>query len=177
MTNQNPQNPGKSMGRGMLIASFVLALIALTYLFDGVLDRQINPNQRPDSSVDAAGVREVALQQNRQGHYFSNGEINGVPVQFLLDTGATDVAIPLEIARQTNLNRGLAGRARTAGGSTTVYDTQITELQLGSITLYDIDASIVPDMGGETILLGMSALQKIEFTQLGSTLTLRQYPE
>lgn len=177
MTRHSQQNPGKSMGRGMLVASCVLILIALTYLFDGVLDRQMNPNQRPVSTVDDTGIRQVELQRNRQGHYVSSGQINGVTVQFLLDTGATDVAIPLEIARQTNLSRGIEGRARTAAGSTIIYDTHIDELRLGSIFLQDIDASIVPAMGGETILLGMSALQQIEFSQRGTTLTLRQYPD
>ena len=160
----------------MLIVSCVLILVALTAFFNGVLDRQSNPNRRPASSVDIAGVREVVLERNRQGHYVSSGAINGVAVQFLLDTGATDVAIPFEVARQTNLSLGYEGRARTANGSTVVYDAHIDELQLGSITLQDIDASIVPNMGGETILLGMSALQQIEFSQRGTSLTLRQYP-
>lgn len=160
----------------MLIAGFVLALIGLTMFFNGILDRQVNPNQRPQSRIDGSGVREVVLQRNRQGHYVSNGQINGVAVQFLLDTGATDVALPLKIAQQANLVPGLEGQAFTANGTTLVYDAHIDKLQLGSITLHDIDASIVPNMRGETILLGMSALQQIEFTQRGSTLTLRQYP-
>ena len=163
------------MGKGMLVASCILVLIGLTVMFDGVLENQINPNQRPLSTVGETGIREVKLQRNRQGHYVSGGLINGIPVQFLLDTGATDVAIPLDIARQINLSRGIDGRAQTASGSTTIYDAHIDELQLGSIYLQDVDASIVPNMGGETILLGMSALQKIEFSQSGNTLTLRQY--
>lgn len=167
--------PGKSMGKGMLVASFILVLIGLTMLFDNILENQFNPNQRPEATINTDGVREVALQRNRLGHYVSNGQINGVPVLFLLDTGATDVAIPYEVAREINLNLGFEGRARTAAGITSVYDTHIDELKLGNIVLQDIDASIVPDMGGETILLGMSALREIEFTQSGDTLTLRQY--
>jgi aspartyl protease family protein len=175
MDSDGYQKPGKPIGKGMLVISFALALLALTYLFDGVLDRQRNPNSRPDSSVDDTGTKEVVLQRNRQGHYLSAGFINGEAVQFLLDTGATDVAIPMDVARKVNLNLGYQGQAQTANGLTTVYDTQLNELRLGNIILNNIDASIVPNMNGETILLGMSALQKIEFTQRGETLTLRQY--
>ena len=106
----------------------------------------------------------------------ANGEINGIPVTFLLDTGATDVAIPAEIAMEADLVGGLAHQASTANGVVTVYSTRINELTLGNIVLYNIEASITPSMFGDIILLGMSALQQIEFTQRGSTLTLRQLP-
>ena len=122
------------------------------------------------------GIREVVLERNRQGHYVANGEINGIPVTFLLDTGATDVAIPAEIALDANLVSGLAQQASTANGVVTVYSTRINELTLGNIVLYNIEASITPSMLGGIILLGMSALQQIEFTQRGATLTLRQLP-
>jgi aspartyl protease family protein len=173
--NQHP--PGKSIGQGMLIAGFSLGLIGLTFLFDGWLDKQANPNQDPVSSETGSGIREVVLQRNRQGHYVSGGEINGLPVTFLLDTGATDVAIPTAIANKAGLNRGLASQASTANGVITVYSTQINELIFGNITLNNINASITPSMSGDTILLGMSALNRIEFSQQGSTLTLRQTPE
>jgi aspartyl protease family protein len=160
----------------MYVAAFVLGLGLLTWFFQSVLDRQFNPNTRPDSSTDGAGIREVVLQRNRQGHYVSSGMINGIAVRFLLDTGATNVAIPGEVAGTTGLEAGFEGRATTANGAAVVFDTHIGELRLGNITLHDIDASIVPGMAGDTILLGMSALQQIEFVQRGDTLTLRQYP-
>jgi aspartyl protease family protein len=169
--------PGKSIGQGMLIACFALGLGALTLFFDGWLSNQSNPNQRPQSSQTATGIREVVLERNRQGHYVSSGQINGVPVTFLLDTGATDVAIPSNVAREASLEAGFAGQAVTANGVVTVYSTAVDELILGNIYLHNIDASITPSMGGDTILLGMSALKQVEFTQRGSTLTLRQLPE
>lgn len=159
----------------MLIASFVLGLIALTFLFDNLLSRQANPNQRPASQQTDGGTREVVLVQNRQCHYVASGLINDVPVTFLLDTGATDVAIPAAIARQAGLTPGAESRAGTANGVVTVYATRIDRLQLGNIVLNDIVASITPSMGGDTILLGMSALRQIEFTQSGDRLTLRQH--
>ena len=173
----NQRLPGKSIGKGMLVASFALALIGLTFLFDDMLDKQANPNQYPPSSETSSGIREVVLQRNRQGHYVSGGEINGLPVTFLLDTGATDVAIPISIASKAGLNRGIPTQAATANGVITVYSTQINQLSVGNIILKNVNASIAPNMGGDTILLGMSALNKVEFSQQGSTLTLRYIPE
>lgn len=161
----------------MLVLSFALGLLALTFGFDGLLNNQTNPNRRPQSSETSTGVREVVLQRNRQGHYVSSGQINGVAVTFLLDTGATDVAVPAAIAVDAGLERGRVSRAATANGVVSVYSTRIDELRLGNIILHDINASITPSITGDTILLGMSALQRIEFTQRGSTLTLRQLPE
>jgi aspartyl protease family protein len=168
--------PGKSIGQGMLIISFILGLIALTAFFDDRLLLQSNPNQNPDFSELNNGIREVVLERNMQGHYVADGEVNGIPVTFLLDTGATDVAIPAEIALEADLVSGLAHQASTANGVVTVYSTRINELTLGNIVLYNIEASITPSMLGDIILLGMSALQQIEFTQRGTTLTLRQLP-
>ena len=168
--------PGKTIGYGMLIASFTFGLIALTFYFDGMLDDQSNPNSRPPTTESDSGIREVILERNRQGHYVASGEINGTGVVFLLDTGATDVAIPEPIARKAGLQPGFASQAATANGLVTVYSTLVKELIIGNIHLQDVEASITPSMGGETILLGMSALKQVEFTQRGSSLTLRQLP-
>jgi len=176
MSPPNQKPPGRSIGKGMLIVSFSLGLMALTIFFDGVLQSQSNPNSEPKFNETDNGIREVVLQRNRQGHYVANGTINGVPVTFLLDTGATDVAIPAAIARKAGLKQGYISQAATANGIIQVYSTTLDELQLGNIRLHDIKASITPSMGAETILLGMSALKQVEFTQRGSNLTLRQIP-
>ena len=119
--NQKP--PGRSIGKGMLILSFSLGLMALTMFFDGVLQSQSNPNSEPEFNETDNGIKEVVLQRNRQGHYVANGTINGVPVTFLLDTGATDVAIPAAIARKAGLNQGYISQAATANGIIQVYST------------------------------------------------------
>lgn len=159
-------------GQGMMAIACIIGLIMLTYFFSGVEERQRNPNADPESVVFANQV-EVALEQNRQGHYVVNGTINGQTVKFLLDTGATDVVIPENTARRLGLPYGARGRAMTANGAITVFDTQIDELTIGQIRLQDVNGSINPSMQG-AILLGMSALREIEFVQQGRTLTLRQ---
>ena len=166
--------PGRRAGQGMLIFAFALGLAALTGLFNDLLDGQANPNRNLRGLAGPDGAREVVLERNRQGHYVAGGEINGLPVTFLLDTGATDVAIPDHVARAAGLRRGYPGRATTANGTVTVYATEIGELVIGNIVLRDLAASITPSMGGDTILLGMSALRRIEFSQRGAQLTLRQ---
>ena len=159
----------------MIAIAFILGMIMLTRFFSGVEESRRNPNAAPDSRVQAGRI-EVPLQQNRQGHYMVRGLINGREVEFLLDTGATDVVVPEPVARRLNLPYGRRGRAMTANGAITIFATHIDELQIGKIRLYDIDASINPAMGPGAILLGMSALGRIEFSQSGNTLTLRQRP-
>ncbi len=161
----------------MLTACFGFGLLALTWFFNGVLDDRVNPNRNPQYMETSAGIREVQLERNRQGHYVAGGTVNAVPVTFLLDTGATDVAIPANIASEAGLREGYLSQATTANGVVNVYSTVIDELTIGNIVFEDIRASITPSMPGDTILLGMSALQHIEFTQRGSTLTLRQLPQ
>jgi len=161
------------MGQGMMIVAFVIALGLLTMYFADVQDTQRNPNQSPMSAALGNAV-EVALLRNRQGHYFVSGAINRQPAEFLLDTGATDVVIPEDLAAQLQLRPGLPAQAMTANGVITVYSTTIDILSIGDIELRNVRASINPSMRGQSILLGMSALKQIEFVQQGERLTLRQ---
>jgi aspartyl protease family protein len=159
-------------GQGMTAVGLILGMVFLTYFFGGVEENQRNPNADPNSFVYSESI-EVPLKRNRQGHYVLIGQINGENVEFLLDTGATDVVVPESTARRLGLPYGVRGRAMTANGPITIYQTRIDELHLGEILLTNIDASINPSMEG-AILLGMSALGQIEFSQRADTLTLRQ---
>ncbi|OZB13525.1 MAG: hypothetical protein B7X58_09350 [Marinobacter sp. 34-60-7] len=105
----------------------------------------------------------------------ASGRINGEAVVFLLDTGATDVAIPAELAEKLGLARGAPILLQTANGQTTGYRTVLDSLSLGDIVLRDVRAIVAPGFDGEQILLGMSALKQLEFTQRAGTLVLRQH--
>lgn len=164
----------KRTGNGMIAVACIIGLGLLTVFFGEIEDHQRNPNRDPDSRI-GANIIEVALNQNRQGHYIVTGSINGIPAEFLLDTGATDVVIPEAIASRLGLERGRAGRAMTANGYVTVYQTRIDRLSIGEIVLHDVRASINPAMPPPAILLGMSALTQVEFVQQGDSLTLRQF--
>jgi len=164
----------RKIGRHMLLLAWVIALALLALFFSDVLDKQHNPNQQVHTSVNEQGVSQVILQRNRQGHYVSNGQINGEPVVFLLDTGATVVSVPERVAKKLGLRRGPASYAHTANGTITTYATRLDSIGIGNIELQNIAAHINPYMAGHEILLGMSFLKRLELIQKGNTLTLRQ---
>jgi len=166
----------RRIGKSMVAVAWIIGLVLLTLFFNRYLDGQRNPNQDVHGSVDAAGVRVVALQRNRAGHYVAAGTINENPVEFLIDTGATDVSVPDQLANRLGLKRGRAVPYHTANGIVNAYQTEIKELTLGTIRLTNVRASINPGAQGMGILMGMSVLRSIEFTQKDGLLILRQAP-
>lgn len=163
-------------GATMYVLAAVAALTLLTFLFNGLLDRKEHPNRELVTSRDAAGLRSVTLRRNRAGHYIAPGAINGVHTNFLVDTGATDVAVPAAIAEAADLPRGRAVTIRTANGHATAYLTRVARLSIGEIEQYNVPASIVPNLPGGHVLLGMSMLKHLQFSQQGDVLVLRENP-
>lgn len=159
------------MGKGMFYAAWVLALALLTFGFHQWLEGQKTPSAKSARVEDRL---EVALTRNRYGHYQTRGHINGQEVEFIVDTGATEVSIPGGVARRLGLQRGAPMAVMTAGGAITVYATGLKSVRLGDIELHGIKAHINPTVNGEEVLLGMSFLKHTEFAQRGNTLTLRQ---
>jgi len=163
---------GKQLGKGMIAAAWILLLVLLTWFFNDRLDAQRNPN-RNLATVTAAGPPQVRLERNRFGHYVASGEINGHPVEFMLDTGATDVSIPADIADRLGLERGRRVFYQTANGAIAAWQTTVNEIRLGPLRLGPIEASINPRADTDAVLLGMSFLKQLDFSQQGNTLTLQ----
>ena len=84
------------------------------------------------------------------------------------------MAIPDHIAKRLNIKRGSAYQVSTANGTATAYAAQVHSVSVGDIELRDVRAAISPGLQGDEVLLGMSFLRHIEFTQRGDTLTLKQ---
>jgi len=158
----------------MLVLAWGIGILLATKFFADWEQSRFNPNRQPVSLVQGERI-EVLLESNVQGHFVASGRINGEAVVFLLDTGATDVAIPAEVAGKLGLARGAPILLQTANGQTTGYRTVLDSLSLGDIVLRDVRAIVAPGFDGEQILLGMSALKQLEFTQRAGTLVLRQH--
>lgn len=167
------QAPGKRAGRVLMVLAWAAAMFLATRFFGDWEARQENPNSEVQST-QGDGFVEVRLLSNGQGHFVADGAINGRVVHFMLDTGATDVAIPEALARDLDLARGAPVTLSTANGRTEGYRTRIDSLLLGDIHLRDVRALVVPGLDGQAVLLGMSALKQLEFTQRGGTMLLRQ---
>ncbi|MFZ2288670.1 MAG: TIGR02281 family clan AA aspartic protease [Halopseudomonas yangmingensis] len=164
----------RRVGQIMLFLAWLAGMFLAVQWFSGVEQRQRNPNMQVDS-LRQNEVIEVRLRANRQGHYLASGLINGQPVTFLLDTGATFVAVPASLGPVLGLQPGRRTLVNTANGQTDSFTTRIDSLVLGDIRLQGVDAGLVPGMAGDEVLLGMSALRQLEFSQQGGELILRHW--
>jgi aspartyl protease family protein len=160
-------------GIGMTVIAWIIFLAMLFGLFDFLVSQRNNPNQNIVTTLDGQ-QKEIVLQRNVYGHYVSNGTVNGNTVVFLLDTGASDIAIPESVADEIGLQRGRKVIIKTANGNTVAYRTHLDSVALGDIELYDLNATILTNITGREILLGMNFLKHFEIVQKGSSLTIRQ---
>lgn len=167
--NKYPQK----LGTYMVILAWVVFLGLLTLLFGDFLDRQFNPN-REIQSRESSGHVEIILDRNQGGHYVATAEINDIPVAVMVDTGASSVSIPEHLAADMRLDYGPETIVSTANGNIRVYATRLHKVRLGDIVLYGVGADINPHMGDDFVLLGMSFLKQLEFTQRSGQLILRQ---
>lgn len=161
------------IGVGMTLAAWALFLLLLTWFASGYLERLNNPNVQVVSRVDPGGSPEVLLQQNRAGHYVATGAINDVPVVFLVDTGATDVAVSQNVAERIGLEKGFRVTVNTANGIAYGWNTILDKVTLGNIEMTAVPATIMPGLGQEA-LLGMSFLKRLTLIQRGEELLIRQ---
>ncbi len=151
-----------------LVAS--LLMLGLFYLyFDNGLQARHDPNRQ----LQIAPGTELVLKRNSDGHYVFPGTINGQRVRFLLDTGATLVSVPAHLADELGLQAGAAQQSVTANGTVITRATRVAALAFGPFDLRDVPASLNPGMASDEVLLGMSVLKHLEFTQRGDTLVLR----
>jgi aspartyl protease family protein len=156
----------------MITAAWLLVLGLLYVFFDQWMERQNNPN-RDLNLYSIAGAHELVLKRNRSGHYVAPGTINRKPVTFMLDTGATLVSVPAHQGPALGLRPGAYGKSQTANGIVDIRLTTIESLTLGPFQLREVQAALNPGQNDHPILLGMSVLKNLEFTQSGRNLILR----
>ncbi len=167
----DPDQANRKLGRRM---GFLATLAFLGFgweTFDGAITKRDDPNH---ALTVAPGVDEWVLRRNRTGHYFSPGLINGQPVRFLLDTGATHTSVPAHLAQRLGLQPGVTSTVSTADGTVVVRGTRIDALDMGPFRFTGAPAHLNPGMRDDEVLLGMSVLKHLEFTQRGDVLVLRK---
>jgi len=145
----------------MIIAGWLLLAGLIWWVMAGQLERRNNPNA---GLAEVAGdvAHEVVLQRGRDGHYRAPGRIDGHPVAFLVDTGATEVAIPKALADSIGLRAGRAFQAQTANGPTVAYATRLASVSLGGLEAREVAGTIIANPGSAEVLLGMSFLSRFD---------------
>ena len=111
------------------------------------------------------GRGNVTLYPDRGGHFFVDGSINGAPVRFLVDTGATTIAMNGNTASRIGLDYrrlGRAGVASTAAGNVRTYNLILDSVQVGNITLRNVPAGVIEGSHPTEVLLGMSFLGQLD---------------
>jgi len=129
------------------------------------------------SAVTSSNRQTVTLSADTRGHFVAMGAVNDRPVQFVVDTGATIVALPAADAVRVGLDyrKGEVGVTRTAGGVVPVYKVRLEKVRLGSIELSGVDGVVI-EKGLEIALLGMSFLSRVDMRHEGQLMTLtRRY--
>ena len=119
----------------------------------------------------------MQLYPDRQGMYETDGFINDVPTAFLVDTGATLVAINSKLATQLGIAYKVDGevaRAATASGNVKTYLVTLKKITLGGITVHNVKAAVIEGTHPQKVLLGMSFLSRIKFHNRGRALMLIQ---
>jgi len=116
----------------------------------------------------------VTLYASAGGHFVSECKINGAALKFLIDTGATTVALNSGDAKFAKIDykKGEPILVSTANGVVTAYRVTIANLKIGGITLSQVEASVLEGGFPSVVLMGMSALNRMEVKHQGSTMTL-----
>ena len=125
------------------------------------------------ADTSAAKASSVTLAADSRGHFVSDGSINGHMLRFLVDTGATTIALPAADAVRLGIDyrRGPAVRTRTAAGEASAYRVTFASVRLGDIELTNVEGIVIED-GLDIALLGMSFLSRLDIRQEGRTMTL-----
>lgn len=118
----------------------------------------------------------VSLNADARGHFSASGFINGRSLEFLVDTGASSIAISTQEADRLELSyrNGQPGKVSTANGTATAYRVLFNNVRVGGISLNMVPGVVVEGGGLPVALLGMSFLNQVNMKREGSVMTLTQ---
>jgi clan AA aspartic protease (TIGR02281 family) len=115
------------------------------------------------SSNSAKFQRVLIIKQHDSGHYFVDGAINGKALTFIVDTGASVVSLPPNLAFQAGISCQQQVLMRTANGAINGCAGKLAQLKIGNFVLKDVTVMIAPNL--DQPLLGMNVLQQFRIEQ------------
>ena len=126
------------------------------------------------SSAAGKSRQSVTLSADPGGHFVTMGTVNGGSVRFLVDTGATLVALQASEARRLGIDylQGQRGQVQTANGVAVVHRVKLDTVSIGDIEVHNVDAMVSENNTMGLTLLGMSFLNRMEMKRDGQSMTL-----
>lgn len=117
----------------------------------------------------------VHIASDRGGHYVTPGRINNRPVTFMVDTGATTIAMNSQVARQLRIDyqKGRVHKAQTASGVVSAYGVTLDSVAVGSLILRNVEASVLEGAYPGQILLGNTYLSRVDMQVNNGVLVLQ----
>ncbi len=140
--------------------------------------RELTMGQGVAVGGSANAHASVTLYANSAGHHLAEGQFNGVPLKFIVDTGATSIAMNNADARKAGIDyrKGEQVQVHTASGNVAAYRVVINTLKIGAVVLHQVEGVVLEGNSPAVVLLGMSALNRLEMKREGIALTLiRKY--
>ncbi len=143
-----------------------IAIFSVVYLY-------FEFRQAPKISVAKKGLPrgEVVIPRSSDGHYYVRGSINGHPVDFMVDTGASIVSVDYSFSRMANFPSGRLTDFFTAGGIVKGEIVSGQTIEAGGISVHGLSVSV--GMQGEMALLGQNFLRRVDVIQSNDTMILR----
>jgi aspartyl protease family protein len=116
----------------------------------------------------------VNLYADSSGHFFGSMSVNGASLKYVVDTGATAVALNSADAKRANISylNGEKSVASTASGQVVAYRVTLNTVKIGTIVLNNVSAVVIEGGFPEVVLLGMTALNRLDMKRDNSTMTL-----
>ncbi|MEO8346877.1 MAG: TIGR02281 family clan AA aspartic protease [Betaproteobacteria bacterium] len=149
-----------------------------TAMFDVDGQRQTLGLGRARMAASAPLAESAVLTADSVGHFAADGKVNGLPVRFVVDTGATLISLPVAEARRLSLDyhKGQKALMGTANGTAVGYVIKLDTVSIGNVTMHGVDAVVMDGKGLTTSLLGMSFLNRMNMKREGDIMTLtRRY--
>lgn len=121
--------------------------------------------------IEASGGADAVLTRAASGHFYASGRINGFPVVYIVDTGATLVTLTHDQARNAGVTHCAPTRVRTASGFNEGCVARVSDICFAQFCVKDSEVYISDGMVGEA-LLGMNVLRNFRITQQGDTMRI-----
>lgn len=137
--------------------------------------RSLRLGEAPVSVGSRSGGRQVVLMADGRGHFINSGTINGSRMQYMIDTGASTVAIGRPDADRMGLQyaKGQPVQMSTANGVAQGWRIRLDSVRIGDVEVYGIDAVVTPQ-AMPYVLLGNSLLGEFQMTRTNDRLVLEK---